>query len=138
MARTYFRWSHDLIRSGTILTNWNDMPKSPSTVNIQLSQIVTESQRTVGKDALLNKELLATKFKLSCTWNYLLPSEMASLLKVGYGKNWFALEFTSPVVPSQKYQGNFYGGDIQMGTGWHDIEGNPHHYTGTTWNFIER
>ena len=40
-------------------------PKPPSTCEHTVTQVVTKANRTVGKGALLNKELLAEKEKIS-------------------------------------------------------------------------
>ena len=61
-------------------------PKPPSTCEHTVTQVVTKASRTVGKGALLNKELLAEKEKINCVWLYMTAREYAQLRQMGAGK----------------------------------------------------
>ena len=61
-------------------------PKPPSSCEHTVTQVVTKASRTVGKGALLNKELLAEKEKINCVWLYMTAREYAQLRQMGAGK----------------------------------------------------
>ena len=75
------------------------------------SIINLETGRTVGKGALLNKELLAEKEKINCVWLYMTAREYAQLRQMGAGKNFFRLNYYDATTMTKKTK-EFYGSDI--------------------------
>ena len=98
-------------------------PKPPSSCEHTVTQVVTKASRTVGKGALLNKELLAEKEKINC---------------VCAGKNFFRLNYYDATTMTKKTK-EFYGSDITAtevnGLDRNDI---PQGYQTVKWSFIER
>ena len=113
-------------------------PKPPSTCEHTVTQVVTKASRTVGKGALLNKELLAEKEKINCTWLYMTTREYAQLRQMGAGKNFFKLSYYDATTMTKKTK-EFYGSDITAtelnGLDRNDI---PQGYQNIKWSFIER
>ncbi len=113
-------------------------PEPPSTCEHTVTQVVTKASRTVGKGARLNKELLAEKEKINCTWLYMTTREYAQLRQMGAGKNFFKLSYYDATTMTKKTK-EFYGSDITAtelnGPDRNDI---PQGYQNIKWSFIER
>lgn len=134
--------SYNTAISGTI-SEWSALPP-PSKMTVNYMQIVTESKRTVGKNALLHKQLLGMKRKLNCTWFFLTPDQYKILEQLHNGHNFFTLRFNNPQAGNPEDASAFktmvcYGGDISAESFLVDpTTGTAKGYTNVTWNFIER
>jgi hypothetical protein len=116
-----------------------DFARAPMELKFQDSQVVTNSNRTVGKGAYLSKELLATKVKLQCRWSYLTPDELQSILSVFRDKNWVSLRYNDPNNNTYFISTTFYCGDNDYEVASFDTStGKFTGYKSLTWNFVER
>ena len=111
---------------------------TPSSMKPGRMQVVTQSQRTVGKGALLHKQLLGVKRKLSCTWSYLTPAQY-KLLEDMHEYNFFQIKFNDPRNLDRMTTLTVYGGDLE-GTAVRADPSSGHivAYKDVSWNFIER
>lgn len=116
-------------------------PKCPSTYKIETIQITTDSTRTVGKGAYLNKELLATKKKFNFTWYYMEADEYAIIENLFYNQNFFWIKIVDPRLPTSGFQiFHVYGGDMSA-EAIHsdgDTDGKITAWKNISWNLIER
>lgn len=109
----------------------------PSSMKFGWMQVVTQSQRTVGKDALLRKQLLGLKRKINCTWNYLTPDQYKKLEDL-HMNNFFRIKCNDPRNPNTMTTRVMYGGDIEGTAVRADANAHIIAYKDVTWNFIQR
>lgn len=119
-----------------------NFPRDPISVSGGRYRVNTESHRSVSKGATLYTELLATKNKLQCSWNYLTPDELASILNVFEGRQWVVLKHFNPLNKDQLVEKVYYCGDAEYTVALMTRTVNgvscPIGYQSLTWNFIER
>lgn len=117
--------------------NGINVPKNFTTLGSTISQIVTASNRTVGKGAYLTKELLATKKTYPVTWSRMSAKEYSTLYNCLYGKNWSELEYyderTSDFVTETFYHSDITYSDVRV-----DKEFKPIYYKDVSVEFIMR
>lgn len=122
---------------------WVDFPKAPSKFTKEMMQVVTNSNRTVGKGALLHKDLLADKHKYNLTWYMLTPDEADALEKLFRNHNFFAIRYKEK-TGLLDVSGGFvtrvmYGGDQSSEVALiNPNTGHVRFYLNVTWNLIER
>lgn len=127
----------------TALNDWHDFPKAPSKFTKEMMQVVTNSQRTVGKGALLHKDLLADKHKYNLTWYMLTPEEHDKLEKIFRGHNFLGIRYAENsnfLDASTGYVTRvMYGGDQSGEVALvNPANGHIRFYLNVTWNLIER
>ena len=129
---------------------WYTFPKAPSEWDLSDMQVVTESKRTVGKGALLHKDLLGEKAKYNLTWYYLTPAEKDKLRRIFRGHNFFGIRYKEKInfLDASNQIGTtgigyvqrvMYGGDMTSKV----MRVNPDNglitaHLSVTWNLIER
>ncbi len=117
--------------------NGIEVPKNFTTLGSTISQIVTNSNRTVGKGAYLTKELLATKKTFPVTWHRMSAEEYSTLYNCLYGRNWSELEYYEEHI-SGFTTGTFYHSDITFSDIRVDEEYKPICYKDVSVEFIMR
>lgn len=114
----------------TSIKNW-------TTLGCTLSQIVTNSNRTVGVGAKLYKELLATKRTYPVNFGTLSYSQYHSLILLLYGKNWITIEYFDEVSGTWK-SGQYYFSDITYSNVMCDSSLKPKRYYDVSFEITER
>lgn len=128
----------------TALTGWLDFPKAPSKFTKEIMQVVTNGNRTVGKGALLHKDLLADKHKYNLTWYMLTPDEFEVLESLFKGHNFFGIRYKEDSSFVDADTNGFvtrvmYGGDMSGEVALiNPNNGRIRFYLNVTWNLIER
>lgn len=117
--------------------NGTAVPKNFTTLGSTISQIVTNSNRAVSKNAPLTKELLATKKSFPVTWSRMTAEEYSSLYKTLYGKNWDTLEYYDE-SSGTFIEGTFYHSDITFSDVRCDKNMKPIYYREVSVEFIMR
>ncbi|MBQ7957209.1 MAG: hypothetical protein IJ279_04145 [Clostridia bacterium] len=117
--------------------NGIDVPKNFTTLGSTISQIVTNSNRAVSKNAPLTKELLATKKTFPVTWSRMTAEEYSTLYKALYGRNWDKLEYYDE-SSGTFIEGTFYHSDITFADVRCDEDMKPIYYREVSVEFIMR
>lgn len=122
-------------------TGFKTFPLCPSEYKTGTMQIVTNSTRTVGKGAYLNKELLATKKKFDFTWYYMVAAQYAIVEDLFFNQNFFWIRIVDPKYPTSGLTVyHVYGGDLSADAVRADEDNNGQiiAWKNITWNLIER
>lgn len=117
--------------------NGMEVPKNFTSLGSTISQIVTNSNRAVSKNAPLTKELLATKKTFPVSWSRLTASEYSALYNALYGRNWDELEYYDEQTGNFITE-TFYHSDISYSDVRCDKDMKPIYYRDVSVEFIMR
>ena len=85
--------------------------KTPSIFSVGLQDV---SAPDSGRDitGLMHKNKITEKRTISLGWNYLKPSEMATILSAFKAKEYFSVTYYGPTNPNARVTKTFYLGDV--------------------------
>lgn len=109
-----------------------DFPKNPSSLKHSYAKVVTNSNRTVGKGALLHTELLGIKHKFVLTWNYMTPAQYEAMQYIQRVQMFLRIKTPDFGILTM------YGGDLSAEAIRTKADGHIVDYKNVTWDLIER